>query len=192
MAGTDARLRLAPLSQEWRYASGYEEPHDYAQLLADELEHAARRLVEPTPPADVPTPEQVAERWEWLLDRLALTGTVRQEGHGRLSAPMRTARRSPSSSHPEQWALIGEPLDPESDDPQDFNQLNPEDTYLVFYEDDLVWSVRPELPPVRWGAEMKRQFREARAQGRTDVGWYAVDPQDPDRRDDPDRRFPPH
>lgn len=60
----------------------------------------------------------------------------------------------------------------------------------MFYEDDLVWSVRPRLPPVRWGAE--RQFREARAQGRTDVGWYAFDPKDPDRRDDPDRRFPPH
>lgn len=182
----------APLSQEWRYASGYEDPHDYAQLLADEVERAAHRLIEPTPPAGAPTPEQVAERWEWLLDRLALAGTVRQEGHGRLLVTGEDGSSFTVLVTPEQWALIGEPLDPESDDPQDFNQLNPEDTYLVFYEDDLVWSVRPHLPPVRWGAEIKRQFREARAQGRTDVGWYAFDPKDPDRRDDPDRRFPPH
>jgi hypothetical protein len=183
---------FAPLSPEWRYASGYEESHGYAQLLADEVERAARSLVEPTPPVDAPTPEQVAERWEWLLDRLALAGTVRQESPGRLLVTDEDGSSFTVLVTPEQWALIGDPLDPESDDPQDFNQLHPEDTYLVFYEDDLVWSVRPELPPVGWGAEIKRQFREAMAQGRTDVGWYAFDPEDPDRRDDPDRRFRPH
>jgi hypothetical protein len=182
---------FAPLSQEWRYASGHEESHDYAVLLADEVERAARRLVEQTPPSDAPTPEQVAERWGWLLDRLALAGTVRQEGPGRLLVTDEDSSSFTVLVTPEQWALIGEPLDPESDDPQDFNQLHPEDTYLVFYEDDLLWSVRPELPPVGWGAEIKRQLRAARAQGRNDVGWYAVDPTDPDRRDDPDLRFPP-
>ena len=182
---------FAPLSQEWRYDSGYEDAHDYAQLLANEVERAAYRLVEPSPPADPPTQEQVAERWGWLLDRLALAGTVRQEAHGRLLVTEEDGSSFTVLVTPEQWALIGEPLDPESDDPQDFNQLNPQDTYLVFYEDDLVWSVRPELPPVGWGAEIKRQFREARAQGRTDVGWYAFDPSDPDGRDDPDRRLPP-
>ena len=35
---------FAPLSQEWRYDSGYEHAHDYAQLLADEVERAAYRL----------------------------------------------------------------------------------------------------------------------------------------------------
>lgn len=181
---------FAPLSQEWRYASGYEEPDDYAQLLAEEVHRAARRLVDPPAAVDAPTSEQVARRWEWLLERLALAGTVRQEDAGRLVVTGDDGSSFTVLVTPEQWARIGEPLDPESDDPQDFNQLNPEDTYLVFYEDDLVWSVRPELPPVGWGAEIKRQFREARAQGRTDVGWYALDPADPDRRDDPDRWFP--
>lgn len=179
---------FAPLAQEWRYASGHEEPSDYAQLLAGEVERAAHQLISPTPQPVVPTPEQVSERWQWLLDRLALHGGVRQEAEGRLVVTGGDRTSFAVLVTPEQWALIGEPIDPQSDDPQDFNQLNSEDTYLVFYEDELVWSVRPELPPVGWGAEHRRQYREAVAQGRTDVGWYAI-PNDPDERDDPGRSF---
>lgn len=174
----------APLALEWRYASGHEDPHDYAQLLADEVERAAYRLAVPPPATAAPSPQQVAERWQWLLDRLALNGTVRREAQGRLVVTDDEGASFTVLVTPEQWALIGEPLDPESDDPQDFNQLSPEATYLVFYEDDLVWSVRPELPPVPWGAEIKRKYLEARAQGRTDVGWFAFDPNDPDGRDE--------
>jgi hypothetical protein len=180
---------FAPLAQEWRYASGREEPSDYAQLLADEVERAAHRLISPPSRPTVPTPEQVAGRWQWLLDRLALHGGVRQEAPGQLVVTGGNGASFTVLVTPEQWALIGEPLDPQSDDPQDFNQLNPEETYLVFYEDDLVWSVRPGLPPVGWGAEIRRHYREAVAQGRTDVGWYAIDPKDPDGSDDPGRRW---
>ena len=45
-----------------------------------------------------------------------------------------------------------------------------------------MWSVRPELPPVPWGAGLKRKYRAAKAQGRTDIGWFAHEPtaaQDP-------------
>ncbi|MFB9768131.1 hypothetical protein ACFFOS_27390 [Nocardioides kongjuensis] len=181
----------APLAPDWRYATGREEPSGYAQLLADEVERAARRLVSPRPPATTPSPEQVAERWHWLLDRLALNGTVHQEAHGRLAVIREDGTSFTVLVTPEQWALIGEPLDPQADDPQDFNQLNPEDTYLVFYEDDLIWSTRPELPPIGWGAEIGRQIRQAIAQGRTDVGWYAYAPGDPDGPVDPDRRWTP-
>lgn len=100
---------------------------------------------------------------------------MRREAHGRLLVTDEGGTSFTVRVTPEQWALIGEPLDPLSDDPQDFNQLHPE-AYLVFYEDDLVWSVRPELPPVGWGVEIRRQHLEARAQGRTDVGWYAHNP----------------
>lgn len=172
-----------PLAQEWRHASGYEDPRDYARLLAEEVDRAANRLDSPSRPAPAPTSEQVAERWQWLLERLALNGTVREEAHGRLLVTDEAGASFTVLVTPQQWALIGEPLDPQADDPQDFNQLHPEESYLVFYEDDLVWSVRPELPPVRWGAEIRRQYLQARAQGRTDVGWYAVVPNDPDRHD---------
>ncbi len=87
---------------------------------------------------------------------------------------------------------LGEPLDPESDDPQDFNQLHPEDTYLVFYEDALVWSVRPGLPPSVGEPRSNGRFATPWHQGRADVGRYAFDPKDPHRRDHPDRRIPAH
>ncbi|WGY04637.1 hypothetical protein QI633_12885 [Nocardioides sp. QY071] len=180
---------FAPLDREWRHASGNEEPSDYAQLLANEVERAAYRMTSPRPPATVPTPDQVAERWQWLLDRLALNGEVRQEVHGRLVVTGGDGASFTVLVTPEQWALIGEPLDPEADDPQDFNQQDPEDAYLVFYEDALVWSVRAELPPVGWGAELRRRYRDAVAQGRTDVGWFAHDPTGHDGQDDAGRRF---
>lgn len=35
--GSTRGSAYAPLAQEWRYASGYEDPRDYAQLLAEEV-----------------------------------------------------------------------------------------------------------------------------------------------------------
>ena len=52
-----------PLAGEWRYASGYEEPADYAQLAADAVERAAYRLTHPSPPSLPLTPRQVDGRW---------------------------------------------------------------------------------------------------------------------------------
>ncbi len=171
-----------PLAEEWRYASCYEEPSDYARLLADEVESAAYRLVSPKPPSPPLTPQQVSERWQWLLERLALNGPVQQLDDGRLVVTVSDGSTFTVLVTPEEWAPIAAPLDPGADDPQDFNQLFPEEAYLVFYEDELVWSTRPDLPQVRWGAELKRSFRAAQARGETNIGWFAERPpgtQDP-------------
>lgn len=115
-------------------------------------------------------------RWAWLIERLALNGPVLQVGPDRLIVSTENGRSFTVIVAPEQWAPIAEPLDHDSDDPQDFNQLHPDERYLVFYEDDLEWSVRPELPPVRWGAELKREVRAAKARGETNFGWFALEP----------------
>ena len=151
-----------PLAEEWRYASGYEEPADHAQLAADAVESAAYRLTHPRPPSLPLTPRQVDERWPWLMERLALNGSVRQVGPDRLVVSTENGRSFTVIVAPEQWAPIAEPLDPDSDVAQDFNQLHPD-------EDDLEWSVRPELPPVRWGAELKREVRAAKRTGRNEL-----------------------
>ena len=41
----------------------------------------------------------------------------------------------------------------------------------MFYEHSLEWSMRPELPPVPFGAEIKRSFREAKERGE-DMSQY--------------------
>jgi hypothetical protein len=165
-----------PLAEEWRYASGYEEPADYAQLAADAVESAAYRLAHPRPPSLPLTSRQIDERWAWLIERLALNGPVQQVGPGRLVVSKENGTSFTVIVAPEQWAPIAEPIDHDSDDPQDFNQFHPDETFLVFYEDNLEWSVRPELPPVRWGAELKREVRAAKARGETNFGWFALGP----------------
>ena len=68
---------------------------------------------------------------------------------------------------------------------------DPEEQFVVFYKGDLHRSTRTQLPPVR-GTARERAWARLRAEhplGPGD-GWYAVDPNDPDRRDDPNRRLP--
>ncbi len=169
---------FVPFDEEWRYLSGYERVDDYAGLLADRVRSAARELMFPSArPTPATGAAEVASRWQWLLERLALNGQVVEGDDGSL----RVVRGDDGGEFtvlvtPEQWAQIAEPIDPDSDDPQDFNQLSDEEAFLVFYENSLEWSVRAELPPVRYGAEIKRSFREAKERGEemSRYGWSAA------------------
>jgi hypothetical protein len=174
-----------PLGEEWRYARGCEEPSDYALLLAREIESAVVRLIKPTPPVAALTPSVVTERWQWLLERLALHGPVRQLAPDRLVVTEDTASFTVFVTA-EEWASIATPIELDADDPQDFGWHDPDENYLVFYEHDLVWSIRPELPPVRSGAELRRKIRAAQAEGRTNVGWFAHPPTTPESAHDHD------
>jgi hypothetical protein len=132
-----------PLGQEWRDACGYE-PDDYAIVLASEVEHAAQRAFNPPPPSPPLTPEQVSERWQWLLERLALSGPVRQVAASRL-----VVREGAESSFtvlvtPEELAQIATPVEQDADDPQDFGRREDDEIYLVFHEDHLAWSIHRE------------------------------------------------
>lgn len=164
-----------PLTKEWRDASGFDEPSEYAVALINQVETAAhRQFRRGTDPAPA-TEEQVHERWRWLLERLALSGTVREDGPGRLSVVATDGPGFTVIVTPEEWARIAEPVEPDADDPQEFYSIQEDETYLVFHEDGLVWSIRPDLPPVPGGAELRRRVRAALARGEN-VGWFAYRP----------------
>lgn len=69
---------------------------------------------------------------------------------------------------------------------------DPDERFVVFYRGSLHRSTRAQLPPVR-GRARERAWARLRAEhplGPSD-GWYAFEPTNQDRRDDPDRRLPP-
>ena len=69
---------------------------------------------------------------------------------------------------------------------------DPDERFVVFYEGSLHLSTRAELPPVR-GRARERAWARLRAEHPpgTTYGWYAFNPNNPDRRDASDRRPPP-
>ncbi|WP_309649975.1 hypothetical protein [Nocardioides sp.] len=171
-----AGVARAPFGADWRDLSAHDVPEDYAWLLEREVSRAARRLNdEPQAP---PTVEEVAERWPWLLERLALLGPVVDLGDGRVRVTDEDGEITVVVT-PEEWARIAEPLDHHADDPQDFNPTSDDEVFLVFYEDELCWSVREELPPVPAGADFRRRAREARTRGDESTGWFAYAPLEP-------------
>lgn len=69
---------------------------------------------------------------------------------------------------------------------------DPDERFVVFYEGSLHLSTRAKLPPVR-GRARERAWARRRAHDPmgTTYGWYAFNPNNRDRRDDPDRRLQP-
>lgn len=69
---------------------------------------------------------------------------------------------------------------------------DPDERFMVFYDRSLHRSTREQLPPVR-GRARERAWARLRAEdplGPGD-GWYAYEPNNRDRHEDPDRRPPP-
>ncbi|GEP37735.1 hypothetical protein NPS01_13980 [Nocardioides psychrotolerans] len=171
--GPTSGVAHAPFGADWRYLSARDVPEDYAWLLEREVSRAARRLNDELQEAS--TANEVAERWLWLLERLALLGPVVDQGDGRVRVTDED-REITVVATPDEWARIAEPLDHHADDPQDFNPTSEDEVFLVFHEDELCWSVREELPPLPAGADFKRRAREARARGDESTGWFAYAP----------------
>lgn len=96
---------------------------------------------------------------------------------------------------PEQWEEVL--VDEYADDlrlylAETLADPDPDERFVVFYDGSLHRSTREQLPPVR-GRARERAWARLLAEhplGPGD-GWYAYDPADRDRRDDPDRRLPP-
>lgn len=69
---------------------------------------------------------------------------------------------------------------------------DPDERFVVFYDGSLHRSTREQRPPVR-GRARERAWARLRAQHPLEPGdgWYAYDPNDHDRHNDPSRRLPP-
>jgi hypothetical protein len=69
---------------------------------------------------------------------------------------------------------------------------DPDERFVVFHDGSLHRSTREQLPPVRGRARERAWalWRSEHPLGPGD-GWYAYDPNDRDRQDEPARRLPP-
>jgi hypothetical protein len=152
-----------PLDAEWRRLSGYDDPASYAPAVARSVERAARALTQQhrsraKPRSATDLPDRGAQ-WQLLLDGLGFKqrpGAVREVGPGRIELSLDRGGDEPwvytVLVTPEQWerVLLRHGIDLGPDDY--FNELitGPpgREPFIVFWEDDLVFSAREELPPV--------------------------------------------
>ena len=96
---------------------------------------------------------------------------------------------------PEEWEEVL--VDEDKDDlrlylAETLADPDPDERFVVFYDGSLHRSTREQLPPVR-GRARERAWARLRAEhplGPGD-GWYAYEPNNRERRKDPDRRLPP-
>lgn len=132
------------------------------------------------PPAPVVMDPDSA--WDDLLRNLGYHGSVREAGDGRVEVTERDGDVFTVLVTREQWARVWAH---EGDD-MFHDLLGPraeDETFVVFHQDDLVRSVREELPPVAstigWelAANMRRRYEEAIARDPdAQVGWFAYPP----------------
>lgn len=176
---------LLPFAAEWREAQGYASPELHAPHLARDVmlgagAHITAHLRGPERPHPLPDAD---EQHALLLEVLGLAGVVAEMAPGRLSARRpRSGRELTALVTSEQWGQVlqrrgarrGRLL-------EHFNELlasaHRDDVYLVFWDGDLVRSVRAELPPV--GGTL-RALLAMQAAGPPQLGpndgWFAYRP----------------
>jgi hypothetical protein len=163
-----------PVAAEWRTASHYDDPADYAPLVAHQVVMQIHRHVrahrQPQPPRpDLPDRDA---QWQMLLDGLGTEGAVREISPGRIEVTLDADETEEEIVTvlvtPEQWEQIllrhwnlldyfGELLGPRESD----------ERFLVFWDGNLERSIREDLPPVRpW-----RPMRVSPG-----GGWFAYSP----------------
>jgi hypothetical protein len=185
-------LRL-PLDAEWRELSGYEDPAAYAPLVAFKVGIAAGRHVEGhrSRPADTLGVDRSAQlpsreaQWQTLLGALRDEGTVREVAPGRIELRYSAGAVVTVVVTPDQWEMVLAHRAWGDVDMYIAELLGPRDgdeTYVVFYDGDLVRSTREKLPPVR-GRARERRLAETRAKDPDgQLGWFAYGPTRPGPR----------
>ena len=173
----------------------------------------ARRRAEWRAAARAALPDRETQRL-LLLQTLAGEGDVAQVAHDRFDVRLRrgadldpvegVAGPGALGATPEVITFVLTPDEWEEvlvDEYQDDLRLfvaetladpDPDERFVVFHDGSLHRSTREQLAPVRGRARELawRRWRSEHPLGPGD-GWYAYDPLDRDRRDDPDRRLPP-
>ena len=156
----EGTLRL-PVAAEWRSASNYDDPADYAPEVARQLMRSIHRHVgahRPRTPT-APTLPGRGEQWQLLLELLGRHGEVTEVSHGRLQV-VRDGNVRTQLITPDQWEqellasgvnlYEGHVLDLFWDTQIHLSDPPPPDeAYLVHWDGKVQRSVREALPPVR-------------------------------------------
>lgn len=177
-----------PLAQEWREAQGYRGPATYAPDVARATRQAAGRLARSHRDARAlpPLPDRDAQAAllravfepEWEVE-VEDDGVVELRREGQAVTILVTA---------EQWEQVVARHGPRRAWlSEHFSELlasgSRDDRYLVFWEGDLVKSVRAELPPVSGST---RNLNAAHARGPVaGAKWFAYAPGTEPPTDDP-------
>lgn len=187
-------LVLLPVAAEWRQAQGVQEPAAYAPWAARAILRAARCHIDAhrgAPREDAPVPDCETQRA--LLDDVLKQESAFGEGSFEEVAPGRfVVRRSPGHQpwtilvSPDQWEqVVRRHGSRKTWLLAHFSELlasgHHDDRFLVFWEGDLVRSIREELPPVDgW----LRALLALRAAGPPHLGpgdgWFAYRPDTPE------------
>jgi hypothetical protein len=176
---------LLPFAAEWREAQGYASPALHAPHLARDVmrgarDHIGAHMRAPQRPHPLPDAD---EQHALLLEVLGLEGLVEERAPGRLTVRHpRGARELTALVTPEQWEQVLQRHGAERNRLiEHFSELlasgHRDDVFLVFWDGDLVRSVREELPPVggTLRALLAMQAAGPPALGPND-GWYAYRP----------------
>lgn len=178
---------LLPFDAEWRKASGYAEPEDYAPRIAARLVRGIYEHVRTHTPSsreeDHDLPSR-AEQHAMLLEVLGAEGQVEQQGPSRHVVRRQGREDLVVLLTPEHWERVIRRHGPRREWVREhLDELvastPPEEHFLVFWEGDVTTSTREELPPVKKPLpplrEVRRRLREAQASGRS-FGWFAHPP----------------
>ena len=176
-----------PFAAEWREAQGFTNPALHAPWAAMGVERGVRDHVTASrrdrPVNDVPDRDA---QWAMLLDLLAGHGDVTETVDGHLVVRRGDRHVVTALLTADEWERVlkknGTPRPELVDDYEEIlAALHEDGDYLVAWEDDLVRSVRPELPPVDGNIRAILRVQAARARGEDPYAggaWYAYTPVD--------------
>ncbi|WP_028660568.1 hypothetical protein [Nocardioides insulae] len=184
-----------PFDPEWRDLSGYAEPATYAPSVASKVMSAARQQWERHGPGRdwaaereqmrAALPDRAAQQ-RMLWEALDGVGSAEEVSPGRFEVQL----PDPYTGHPgqiltvlvtpDQWEEV---LAWQAGADYDLylSELvacgEPDESFIVFYEGDLVRSTREQLPPVHGRAIARYMTRQLTRRPITDAGWYAHPPE---------------
>ena len=170
-APAEGSLRL-PFAAEWRAAQGFAYPALHAPWVAWGVMRGVGRHLDAHPPGSTPDhdlPDR-ATQWSLLLERLGREGDVTEVAPGRVVVRRRGVADLTVVITPDEWEHVlrrhGAPTSARVDF---YDELlasgHPDEVFVVFWDGDLVRSVRGELPPVNGSLREIAALQAARDRG---------------------------
>ncbi len=177
---------LLPFAAEWRDAQGFAYPELHAPWVAHDLMRGMWRHREAHRPTRDPRPDlpDRATQHSMLLEVLAQEGAeaTRRPADSSYDDPVAASARSSSTpTSGSRWSRStgSDASGSSSTSASSSHRGTATSSYLVFWEGDLVRSVREELPPVNGSVRAISELQAARDRGEdpyTNAYWSAGPP----------------